>query len=396
MVGCDINPRVVEMVNAGFSPVVGEAGLDEAVAAAVAKGLLTATTDTAEGVRGSDAVVVIVRVVVNSQKQPDLSIIEAATRQVANGLHPGCLVIYESTLPVGTVRDHLRPLLEESGLTAGRDFFLAFSPERVSTGRIFRDLQEYPKIVGGINPESTEKAVAFYRAVLDAEVRAMSSLETAEFVKLAETTYRDVNIALANQLARYAVRHGIDATEAFKAANSQPYSHLHDPGVGVGGHCIPVYPHFLLNGAGDLPLVELSRRTNDGMAAYAVDRLAEALGSLDEKTILILGLAYRGGVKEDGFSSAFLLAQELGQRGAHPIVHDPLYSAVEIEARGLAPADLASLPRIEAVILQSYHDEYKALDFSRFDGCKAVVDGRNVLDRRHIESVGMKYIGIGR
>ena len=159
-------------------------------------------------------------------------------------------MIFETTLPVGDTRNRYVPLLEAaSGLVADRDLFVAFSPERLFTGAVFRNLATYPKLVGGIGPASTDRAARFYASVLDAEVVAMSSAEAAELSKLADTTYRDLNIAFANELARYADRIGVDILEVIRAANSQPYSHIHQPGLGVGGHCIPVYPHFLLSRA---------------------------------------------------------------------------------------------------------------------------------------------------
>ena len=206
VIGCDINPAVVAAVNAGECPIVEEPGLEERVNATVAAGCLTATTDTAAAVRQSNVVVIIVPLLVDEAHAVDYSAVDAATRAVAQGLQPRTLVLYETTLPVGTTRERLGALLEAgSGLTMGRDFALAFSPERVYSGRIFRDLATYPKVVGGIDPTSTAAAVAFYAAVLDdAPVLAVRDAETAELVKLLETTYRDVNIALASEFARYA------------------------------------------------------------------------------------------------------------------------------------------------------------------------------------------------
>jgi nucleotide sugar dehydrogenase len=181
------------------------------------------------------------------------------------------------------------------------------APERLYAGRIFDDLRKYPKIVGGIDARSTELAVEFYRSVLDAEVWPVENTETAEFAKLAETTYRDVNIALANQLAMYGSRREVNVAQAFKAANSQPYSHIHRPSIGVGGHCIPVYPHFLLGDAtdGELSMVRQGRQTNDGMAEVGIGRLRELLGDLRSKRVLVLGASYREDVKELAFSTAF-------------------------------------------------------------------------------------------
>ena len=175
---------------------------------------------------------------------------DAAVESIVPGVHAGSLVIFETTLPVGDTRDRYAPrLAEASGLALEETLFVAFSPERLYSGAALRNLATYPKLVGGLGAASTARAAAFYESVLDAEVVAMSSAEAAEFAKLADTTYRDVNIALANEFARYADRIGVDITEVIAAANSQPYSHIHQPGLGVGGHCIPVYPHFLLDRA---------------------------------------------------------------------------------------------------------------------------------------------------
>ncbi len=164
-------------------------------------------------------------------------------------------------------------LADASGLTLEEDLFVAFSPERLYSGAALRNLATYPKLVGGLGEASTSRAAAFYAGVLDADVVAMSSAEAAEFAKLADTTYRDVNIALANEFARYADRIGVDILEVIAAANSQPYSHIHQPGLGVGGHCIPVYPHFLLDRAPEMELVALARRINDEQVDVVLDWL---------------------------------------------------------------------------------------------------------------------------
>src|SRR5712692_1893720 len=279
VIGCDVNPQVVSMLNNGQAHVQEEPELAGAVASAVASGALSATLNTTEAVRQAGIVVVIVPVVIDANHEVNFQAIDAATTAIGEGLQPGTLVIYETTLPVGTTSRRLASLLEHtSQLKAGRDFFLAFSPERVSSGYVFRDLSTYPKVVGGIDEKSTAAAVAFYRSVLSAEIITMASTEEAEFVKLIETTYRDVNIALANEFACYADTHGLDVAAAIKAANTQPYSHIHSPGVGVGGHCIPVYPYFLLAGVEKLDpftltpelsmltLPRSARRINDAMA----------------------------------------------------------------------------------------------------------------------------------
>jgi nucleotide sugar dehydrogenase len=397
VIGCDVNPDVVATVNQGESPLRGEEGLDEAVLAAVREGNLTATTDTTHAVRQSEVVVVIVPVLLTEDKRADLSMMEAAASDVAAGLQKGALVIFETTLPVGATRDVLGPTLESgSGLKAGIDFGLAFSPERVFSGRILRDLATYPKIVGGIDDESTERAARFYEEGLGVEAARVRDCETAELSKLAELTYRDVNIAFANELGLAAERAGVDVLDVIAAANSQPFSHIHEPGVGVGGHCVPVNPWFLVNGLGPTPIARLARETNDGMGREAARLLDEALDGLKGRTVLILGLAYRGNVKEPYHSAAFLLNDALKAAGARVLIHDPLFSREEISGRGLEPAALEPPPQVDAIVLQAAHDEYRTMDFAAFRGCRAVLDGRNVLSREEVEAKGLRYLGIGR
>ena len=243
VIAVDIDPTVVAAINEGRSHIAEEAGLAELVTEAHAAGRLRATLDGAEAAREADVVVLIVPIILDETSHPDHRSMDAAVAAIAPGVHAGSLVIFETTLPVGDTRGRYAPrLAEASGLTLEEDLFVAFSPERLYSGSALRNLATYPKLVGGLGPASTARAAAFYDSVLDADVVAMSSAETAEFAKLADTTYRDVNIALANEFARYADRIGVDMLEVIAGANSQPYSHIHQPGIGVGGHCIPVYP----------------------------------------------------------------------------------------------------------------------------------------------------------
>ena len=399
VIGCDVDARIVDAINGGESPHDDEAALVERVPKLVADGRLKATTDDAEGVRQAEVVVVIVPVVVDAARQIDFGPIDAATRDIARGLQPGTLVVYETTLPVGTTRDRFGPLLEAgSGLTLDRDLYLAFSPERVLVGRVLLDLRRYPKIVGGTSEESTRRAVDFYRGVLDegAEVRAVANAETAEMTKLAETTYRDVNIALANEYARYAAKRGIDVLEVIGAANSQPYSHIHAPGVGVGGHCIPVYPHFLFNTEPDLRLPPLARQINEEMGRWTVDLVRDRIGPLTGVSVLVLGVAYRADVREDAFSSAFRLRDELRAAGARVFGHDPYFDAEHLRGLGFEPYDLGAPEPVRVAIVQAGHQAYRSLDPATIPGLELLVDGRNVLDRAEVTAAGVDYVGIGR
>ncbi|MBG0561615.1 nucleotide sugar dehydrogenase [Actinoplanes aureus] len=401
VLGADVSESTVRTVNDGLVPFPGEADLDVKLKQAVGAGLLTATTDTAAAVAESDAVVVVVPLFVDADGKPDFGWMESATRDIARGLRPGTLVSYETTLPVGTTRERWAPLLEEgSGLVAGQDFDLVFSPERVLTGRVFADLRKYPKLVGGVNEASARRGVEFYEAVLDFDERPdldrpngvwdLGSAEAAELAKLAETTYRDVNIGLANQFARFADTLDIDVNVVIDACNTQPYSHIHRPGIAVGGHCIPVYPRLYLWNDPDASVVRAAREANAAMPSYAVDLLAAAVGDLSGVGVLVLGASYRGGVKETAFSGVFPAVEELRRRGATPYVSDPMYSAAELTALKL-PAYNGEAVR--AAIVQADHAEYRSLSAADLPGVEVVVDGRRVTDPERLDGIRRVVIG---
>ena len=405
VVGVDVNETVVEQVNAGTEPFPGEAELDVKLADEVAAGRLRATTDYAGAVPGSDAVVVVVPLFVNDDSwEPDFGWMDAATRSLASHLDPGTLVSYETTLPVGTTRTRWKPVIEEiSGLREGEDFHLVFSPERVLTGRVFADLRKYPKLIGGLSAAGAGRAKEFYEAVLTFDQRPdldrpngvwdLGSAEAAEMAKLAETTYRDVNIALANQFGTFAATHGIDVHQVIAAANSQPYSHIHRPGIAVGGHCIPVYPRLYLWTDPDATVVRTAREANMAMPAYTVGMLAGALGDLTGRTVVVLGASYRGGVKETAFSGVFPTVAALAEAGARALVHDPLFTDAELAAHGLQAYHLGE--NVDAAIVQADHRSYTELGPADLPGIQVLVDGRHLTDPARWEGVRHLSIGVG-
>ncbi|GAB2739091.1 nucleotide sugar dehydrogenase [Nocardioides pakistanensis] len=401
VIGADIDQRVVDLVNDGVEPFPGEAELDVKLASAVRDGRLRATTDTAAAVAESEAVVLVVPLFVDAEGVPDFRSMDAATKAVAAGLRPGTLVSYETTLPVGTTRNRWAPMLAEgSGLEAGKDFHVVFSPERVLTGRVFADLRKYPKLVGGIDEASAAHGVRFYEQVLDFDERPdldrpngvwdLGSSEASEFAKLAETTYRDVNIGLANQFARYADTIDVDIMKVIDACNTQPYSHIHRPGIAVGGHCIPIYPRIYLWNDPAATVVRAAREANAGMPNYAVDLLAAGYGSLDSARVLVLGAAYRGAVKETAFSGVFPTVEELKRRGARVFVSDPMYTPEELEELGL-PAHRGE--DVDAAVIQTDHAEYRSLSAADLPGVKVLVDGRRVTDPANWGGVRRIVIG---
>jgi nucleotide sugar dehydrogenase len=402
--GVDRNPDVTRLVAQGSPPFPGESGLAERLRAAVDAGTLVPTSDTARAVAQSNVVIVVVPLVTDSAGRPDYSAVDAATAAVAAGLQAGTLVSYETTLPVRTTRRRLGPALAAgSGLSLGRDFMLCHSPERVSSGTVFADLRRYPKLVGGIDARSGKSADVFYSSILDFDERPdlarpngvwdLGSAEAAEFTKLAETTYRDVNIALANEFARFAEATGINVNDVIEAANSQPYSHLHRPGISVGGHCIPVYPRLYLAGDPDARLPVVARELNEAVPPRAVHLLAELAGGLSGLRVAVLGAAYRSGVKETAFSGVFTIVRELIRLGAVPLVHDPLYRDAELRGLGLEPYHIGE--PCDAVIVHTDHHEYKLLSSEDLPGTRALVDGRAITDASRWPGIPRQVLGIG-
>lgn len=391
--GCDTNADRVAAVNRGENPIPDEAGLGSLISEVVTSGHLRATTDTAAVVRDCSVVLFAVAVDLDSQYRADLTHLFEAADTVASGLQPGTLCIFDTTLPVGTTRSQLAPRLESGGLTLGKDFSVAFSPERLLMGRVIEDLGKYPKVVGGIDPNGGPRAAAFYREVFGAETIELANAEAAELSKLAEGAYRDLNIALANELAQDADLHSIDISEVIRAANSQPYCHIHVPGTGVGGHCIPVYPRFLMQGEGPSRLSALGREVNDEMPGYAVARLRQLLGTLAGKRVLVLGLTFRPDVAVTPHTNAVDLLRELTAVGANVHGHDPLLSEAGIRALGFEPAP-GPLTGYDVAIVHANHREYASLDWAAV--APVILDARNALDRTVVERSGARYVGIGR
>lgn len=391
--GCDINEARVAQVNRGENPMPDEAGLADLIAAVVPAGRLVATSATSDAVARCDVVLFAVAVDVDDSGRADLRALSAAADDVAKGLKPGSLCIFDTTLPIGTTRNVLAPKLEAHGLRVGRDVFVAFSPERLLMGRVIEDLTKYPKVVGGVDPQGGRRAAAFYREVFGGEVIELANAEAAELSKLSEGAYRDLNIALANELAMVADAYGIDYTEMAAAANSQPYCHLHTPGTGVGGHCIPVYPRFLIQGEGPSSLSALGRQVNDAMPGYAADRVAQLLGSLQGKSVLILGLTFRPNVAVTPHTNAVDLLREFTARGATVRGHDALLSDAGVRELGFEPAS-EPFGGYDVAVVHAYHRAYAALRWG--DIAPLVLDARNALDRAAVEAAGARYVGMGR
>lgn len=400
VVVCDINPNVVSAINAGVCP-IDEPGVPEELARAAANQRISATMATSEAVSRSNAVVVIVPALIDAERRADLGPLEDVAAQIGEGLQAGTLVCFETTVPVGSTRTRFLPLLEKTGLRAGTDFDLAFSPERVKSLYVLDHLSAIPKIVGGVNDRAATRAAEFYKRFLGAPVLDLGSLEAAEFAKIAGMVYRDVNIALANELAAYAEAAGLDFRPIREAANTDGEAALLAPGIGVGGHCTPVYPYFLIRDAAErgtpVRLVETGRKINESQASRTLDRIEARLGPLQGRRVVVLGVAFRPGVREHTFSPAFRLQTELVRRGALASYHDPLYEAREIDALGLAACGDVIDSRPEILILNTGHQEYRSLALPRLaaNGLQGLVDGRRFFDAEAVTAHGIIYLGIG-
>ncbi|WP_323675938.1 nucleotide sugar dehydrogenase [Halorubellus sp. PRR65] len=382
--GVDIDEAVVETVSAGDCHVEREPGLPALVADVVDRGALSATADPVAAARAASVHVLMVPTLLDGH-EPDLSTVEAALESIGAGLSPGDLVVVECTVPPRTTRDVVVPTLARiSGLEVG-EFGAAACPERTSSGRALEDVRgAYPKVVGGVDAESTRVASVLYGEIAENDVVATSDAATAEAVKVFEGVYRDVNIAVANQLALYARPLDVDVNEAIDVANTQPYCDIHTPGPGVGGHCIPVYPYFLAGAypAVDADLLHAARGVNDAMPEHAVallEAMLEAHGvDGDAPTVLVLGLAYRGNVAELRYSPGPVVARELAASGMRVLAADPFvddWSSFEGVER--VPMDAVAEQDVDAVAVLAGHDEFRDLDWAAFDA--PVLDGRFVL-----------------
>ena len=386
VVGVDINPQTVDLINQGKEPFPGEFNLAGRLSETIRTGQLQATTDTTEAVRNASEVIIVVPLYVDDAGVPDFTSMDAATSLVGSGLGKGTLVSFETTVPVGTTRNRFAlALARESGLAVGTDFHVVFSPERVLTGRVFADLRRYPKLVGGVTTECGQRGSDFYASVLEFDDRSdlkrpngvwdLGNCEAAELAKLAETTYRDVNIALANQFAKFAGRNDIDIHAVIEACNSQPFSHIHQPGIAVGGHCIPIYPQMYLWNDPEAAIVRAARETNWSMPEHYIQMLEDAHGSLRGESVLILGASYRGDVKETAFSGVFAVVDALQDRGAKCWVTDPYYSQEELTELGL-PSE-GRIEDVTAIVIQADHFKFRELDLRRFPQLRTVLNGRS-------------------
>ncbi|WP_107689890.1 nucleotide sugar dehydrogenase [Coprothermobacter proteolyticus] len=366
VIGFDIQQRRVDMVNQGVN-YIGDV-VDEELRQAVSNGRLRATTDYDE-IKNLDIVTICVPTPLDKNKQPDLTFIRNSAQEVAKRLHAGMLVVLESTTYPGTTEEEVKPILESTGLKCGTDFFLAFSPERVDPGNKLYNVKNTPKVVGGVTSVCTKVAATLYSNVLESDVFEVSSPKVAELEKLYENTFRNVNIALANELALICDRMGISVWEVIEAASTKPYGFMaFYPGPGLGGHCIPIDPFYLSWKAKEYDyytkMIETSAVINDAMPEFVVDRIYRILNRfkkpLNGSTILILGVAYKKDIDDMRESPALKVISLLEKEGSHVIYNDPYIPTFTLAGKvyNSVPVTAELLSGVDLVVITTDHSSY--------------------------------------
>ncbi len=395
VVGIDISPRILRLLRDGEIH-IHEPGLRTLVRAAFQSGNLR-MSDTPEE---ADAFIIAVQTPILENRNADMSYVISAAESILPHLKEGNLVVLESTSPPRTTIDMIEPVLERGGLKAGEDFFLAYTPERVLPGQILRELIDNARVIGGINRASAEAGKELYITFVRGEI-LLTDATTAEMVKLMENTYRDINIAAANEFSRLAERFGVDIWEAIELANLHPRVNILRAGPGVGGHCISIDPWFLVQAAPDLTnLIREARAVNDGQPKFAADMIEAELGGLEDRRIAALGLAYKADVDDLRESPAIAVSAHLASRGARVRTYEPF--ALEQPATVCQPARslMDALKDAEAIILLVDHRQFRELDpdeIARLMPGRLAFDTRGIWDRDAWGQAGfqLRILGAG-
>lgn len=396
VIGFDVQSKKVDMVNAGHN-YIGDV-VDDELSKLVKEGKLTATTDFSF-VKDVDTVSICVPTPLDNYKQPDISYVVNSTKSVAQYLHKDMLVVLESTTYPGTTEEICKPILEESGLKCGEDFFLAFSPERVDPGNKQFKTKNTPKVVGGVTPDCTEIAAALYRNVLEGEIMTVSSPKVAEMEKILENTFRNINIALVNEMAILCKRMGIDVWEVIEAAKTKPYGFMaFYPGPGLGGHCIPLDPFYLTWKAREYDyhtkLIEIAGEINDYMPQFVVENAMQLLNTqkkaLNGSKVLLLGVAYKKDIDDYRESPVLKIIEQLEKQGAIVLVNDPYVKTFKYKGKEVSTVNLEDeLDGADIVIVTTDHSCYDYEDivkraklfYDTRNASKDVVNNRNKINK---------------
>ena len=402
VIGVDKSPGVLEDARKGRTN-IHEPGVGEAFSKALKEKRFYTYIDPIKASQDSNMKLICVPVLLTNSLSADLGAVKQVTASIGRGLKRGDVVSLNPSVPPGASEDIVIPILEkESGLRVEQDFYMVYNPERIYEGRAIEDLEErYPAIVAGAGAKSLEIGAKIYRLIAKKGIIKMNSIRAAETEKLLEGVYRDVNIALANEMAKFCENVGVDFWEAREAANSQPFCHMHKPGAGVGGACIPVYPQFILHAARrarvDCGLTSLGRAVNDSMPAYCVRQAIKLLGESDisKCTVALLGLAFRGGVSDTRLSPTYMVIDELKKLKVKQIrVHDPLVANDSNLSQDIILTSNLSQATKDAdlVMLISDHPGYHDLTHEELYS-KPVYDGRGILDKSRFAADSFASIG---
>jgi nucleotide sugar dehydrogenase len=404
VIGVDVEEKKLTLINQGISP-LGELGLDERLQKVVEDGRLVATSDLPGATSDSDVILLIVPTPVTPSKDPDLSYIVRAGEDVAKGLGKGKLVVLESTVYPGVTEETLQPILESSGLKAGVDFGLAYCPERYNPGDDAHSLEKVARVVGGITPEWAEITRELYQFIIEKDIRVLRNIKTAEAAKVIENTQRDLNIALMNELAMIFEKIGIDVMEVIDGASTKWNFNAYYPGGGVGGHCLPVDPYYLVKKAKELgyhsKVIAAGRTINDYMPKHVFGLLTDALNDnerpVKNSKVVVLGLSYKENVGDDRESPSKELISELEHNQALVTIVDPYIE--ETGVYGTLESDVyTALRGAHALVLMTAHQEFRELDFERVKELMKIpiiIDARRIYDPEKLRKMGFHYSGVG-
>jgi len=397
VIGIDTDAKKVEFINKKVSPFV-----DEDISKQIKDSSITATSDFS-AIKNSSVIVICVPTPVYEDHMPNLEPVENACKSIAPHLQKGQLIILESTVNPGVSEEIVLPILEkESGLKGGVDFFLAHCPERINPGDKKWNVENIPRVVGSLEEKGLQMALDFYRSIISGEIKPMGSLKEAEAVKIVENSFRDVNIAFVNELAMSFSRLGIDVVKVIEGAATKPFAFMaHYPGCGVGGHCIPVDPYYLIDYAKkngfSHDFLKLARRINNNMPEFTAEqtkqRLAEKEITINGARVAVLGLAYKSEIGDCRESPSFEIIKHLEKLGANVVSFDPF-----VLDKSTAKTLDEAVNGAEAVVIATAHNVFKELTPEYFlqNGVKVIIDGRNCLPKEKFIEAGIVYKGIGR
>ncbi len=395
MVGLDLDEEKIDQINKGISPID-----DEETKKLLPKVKLEVSTND-KIIKDSEFVIICVPTPVKHDKHPDLRPLISASRTAAKYLQKGQTIIVESTIYPGVCEEVVLPILEETGLKGGKDFELSHCPERISPGDPTWNVDNIPRNIGSLTKKGNKKAADFYRSFLSAPITELSCLKSAEATKVIENTFRDINIAYVNELAKSFDAMGIDIVEVIQGASNKPFAFMpHYPSCGVGGHCIPVDPYYLIERAKkagfDHSFLIKAREINNSMPLYTIELLTEKLNEIKKSIkgtkIALLGLAYKANISDLRESPSLELIKILEKKGADLIKYDPYVPTLN----NVASLEEA-LKKAEVILLATNHSEFKQISPKTLknNGIKIVIDGKNCLNREAIISAGILYKGIG-